>query len=103
MKCPANRRWFFLVLLYAGKPALGMDGVVGQPASGPASANRQAPLPSAAAVPTLDDQEWAFVTLLNQYRAQKGAGPLEVSVALENSSRWMSQDMASKNYFSHTD
>lgn len=51
----------------------------------------------------LDNQELAFLTLINDLRAQHGAGPLQVSVALENSSRWMSNDMATKNYASHTD
>lgn len=53
--------------------------------------------------PTLDSEEWNFLTLINNYRAQNGAGPLQVSIALENSSQWMSNDMATKNYFSHTD
>jgi uncharacterized protein YkwD/chitodextrinase len=53
--------------------------------------------------PTLDSEEWAFLSLLNAYRAQNGAGALQVSVALQNSARWMSTDMAQKNYFSHTD
>src|SRR5581483_4875232 len=32
-----------------------------------------------------------------------GAGPLQVSVTLQNSSQWMSNDMATHNYASHTD
>src|ERR1035438_8287643 len=52
---------------------------------------------------TLDAEQSAFLTLINNYRAQNGAGPLQVSVALENSSQWMSNDMATKNYASHTD
>ena len=59
--------------------------------------------PSTTGTPTLDSEEWAFVTLINNFRAQNGAGPLQVSVALSNSSDWMSNDMATKNYFSHTD
>lgn len=51
----------------------------------------------------LDAEQSAFVTLINNYRAQNGAGALQVSVALQNSSQWMSGDMAAKNYFSHTD
>src|ERR1700694_5554831 len=54
-------------------------------------------------VPTLDSEEWAFLTLINNYRAQHGAGALQVSVALENSSLWMSNDMATHNGVSHTD
>lgn len=52
---------------------------------------------------TLDSEQAAFVTLINNFRAQNGAGPLQVSVALQNASQWMSADMAAKNYFSHTD
>lgn len=51
----------------------------------------------------LDTEEWAFLTLINNFRAQNGSGPLQVSVTLEASSRWMSNDLAAKNYFSHTD
>jgi uncharacterized protein YkwD len=53
--------------------------------------------------PTLDSEEWAFLTLINNYRAQNGAGPLQVSVTLENSSLWMSNDIATHNSVSHTD
>lgn len=53
--------------------------------------------------PTLDSEESNFLTLINNYRAQNGAGPLQVSIALENSSLWMSNDMATNNYVSHTD
>src|SRR5258708_19952337 len=56
-----------------------------------------------AQTPTLDAEQSAFVTLINNYRAQNGAGPLQVSVTLQQSSQWMSGDMAAKNYFSHTD
>lgn len=56
-----------------------------------------------AGTPTLDSEEWGFLTLINQYRAQNGLASLQVSVDLENSSLWMSSDMAAKNYFSHTD
>jgi uncharacterized protein YkwD len=53
--------------------------------------------------PKLGDEEWKFLTLVNRYREQNGAPVLQVSVALQKSSEWMSQDMARKNYFSHTD
>ena len=53
--------------------------------------------------PTLDSEEWAFLTLINNYRAQNGLSALQVDVDLENSAQWMSNDMASNNYFSHTD
>ncbi len=53
--------------------------------------------------PNLDSEEWAFLTLINNYRAQNGLSALQVDVDLENSAQWMSNDMASNNYFSHTD
>lgn len=52
---------------------------------------------------SLDSEQSAFLTLINNYRAQNGAGPLQISVALQNASQWMSGDMAAKGYFSHTD
>jgi uncharacterized protein YkwD len=52
---------------------------------------------------TLDTQQAAFLTLINEYRAQNGVGPLQVSVALQNSSQWMATDMATNNYLAHTD
>jgi uncharacterized protein YkwD len=61
------------------------------------------PGPSPPQVTGLDAEETAFVTLINQYRAQNGRAPLQVSVALTASSKWMSVDMATKDYFSHTD
>ena len=61
------------------------------------------PLLAQSANHTPDQEEWAFLTLINAYRAQNGAGALQISVALENSSYWMSSDMASHNNASHTD
>ncbi|HEX2911351.1 MAG TPA: PA14 domain-containing protein [Chloroflexia bacterium] len=51
----------------------------------------------------LDAEEASFLNLINQYRAANGKPALTINPNLESSSRWMSQDMASKNYFSHTD
>jgi len=53
--------------------------------------------------PTLDSEDWAFLTLINNYRLSSGVGPLQVSVGLQNASQWMSNDMAANNYVSHTD
>ncbi|HEY1342283.1 MAG TPA: CAP domain-containing protein, partial [Bryobacteraceae bacterium] len=61
------------------------------------------PTPAPSGTPTLDSEEWAFLTLINNFRAQNGLGALQVSVGLENAAKWMSGDMAAKNYFSHTD
>jgi len=61
------------------------------------------PTKRAQALPTLDSEEQTFLKLINEYRAQNGLGPLQASVALTNASKWMSNDMAQNNYFSHTD
>ena len=53
--------------------------------------------------PALDSEESKFLTLINQYRERNGAPALQASALLEKSSEWMSNDMATKNYFSHTD
>jgi len=50
-----------------------------------------------------DSQEQAFLTLINNYRAQNGLGTLSLNTQLNNSSEWMSGDMGANNYFSHTD
>ncbi len=64
-------------------------------------------LPSAALAatptPTLDAEETAVFQQINSYRAQNGVAPLKVSITLTNAAKWLSGDMASKNYFSHTD
>ena len=44
-----------------------------------------------------------FLTLINNYRRQNGAGPLSISVALTNAAQWKSTDMANNNYFGHND
>jgi uncharacterized protein YkwD len=53
--------------------------------------------------PGLDAEEQAFCTQINEYRAANGVAPLRVSVTLSNAANWMSNDMATLNYFSHTD
>src|SRR5712692_411805 len=60
-------------------------------------------MPFAYAADVPDSEEWAFLTIINNFRAQNGLGALQVSAALESSSKWMSGDMAAKNYFSHND
>lgn len=58
---------------------------------------------SLAQTPILDSEEQAFLRLINDYRTANGLGTLQLSVALTNSSKWMSNDMATNGYFSHTD
>jgi uncharacterized protein YkwD len=71
--------------------------------SSPVSVSTPQPTPVTSTSPTLDAEEASFFTLLNTLRTQNGVGQLQLSVDLNLSSQWMSQDMASKNYFSHTD
>jgi len=56
-----------------------------------------------AAVPALDTEEAAFCRTINTYRAQHGLGALRVSTTLAKAATWDTNDMAAKNYFSHTD
>lgn len=51
----------------------------------------------------LDSEEASFLNLINQYRQSKGLSPLALNQALISSAKWLSTDMASKNYFNHTD
>lgn len=53
---------------------------------------------------TLDAEEKAFVTLINQYRAANGLGALQVSVKLTQAAMWMSTDLSKDSTsFDHTD
>ncbi|HSP54612.1 MAG TPA: CAP domain-containing protein [Dehalococcoidia bacterium] len=51
----------------------------------------------------LDGEETAVLNLINQYRAANGLGTLSIDGTLDTAARWMSDDMANNNYFSHTD
>ncbi len=57
------------------------------------------PRPAAA----LDSEETAVLGLINQYRSANGLGTVSLNGSLNNAARWMSEDMANNNYFSHTD
>jgi uncharacterized protein YkwD len=56
----------------------------------------------AAAVYAPDAEESAFLPLLNAYRAQNGAGRLSMQHQLGAAAEHHAQDMAEKNYVSHT-
>ena len=62
-----------------------------------------APAPASGATPALDSEQSAFLSAINNFRAQNGLAPLQVSATLQAASQWMSEDMASKLYFSHAD
>lgn len=55
------------------------------------------------ATTALDPEEQAFLDLLNNYRQQNGVGPLLAEPSLTDAARWMSADMGTHAYFSHTD
>ena len=52
---------------------------------------------------SVDAQEAAFLTLINSYRAQNGLPALAMSTNLNRAATWLAVDLATKNYFSHTD
>lgn len=58
---------------------------------------------NASADVTLDSEGIALVKLINDYRAENNLPPFQVSITLTRASQWMSEDMASKDYFSHND
>lgn len=64
-------------------------------------------LPIAAPSPTpndqLDAEEADFLARINAYRTQNNVPPLTISPALTRTAKWLSEDMATKGYFSHTD
>jgi hypothetical protein len=53
--------------------------------------------------PAIDSVEQEFLNLINEYRAQKGAGPLVLNDQLNAAADWLSEDMGKKGYFSHYD
>ncbi len=50
-----------------------------------------------------DAEEQSFLQQLNQYRQANGRNPLTFDPLLFRSARWLAQDMATRNYVSHTD
>ena len=51
----------------------------------------------------LDSAEQEFLGLINAYRAQNGLGALTISTNLNRAAAWMTEDLATNAYFSHTD
>ena len=79
----ASRRLLVILVL-----ALALASVAGMPRSAEA---------------VQDGEEQAFLTLINNFRAQNGLGALSLNTQLNNAADWMSVDMGANNYFSHTD
>ncbi|WP_438042476.1 CAP domain-containing protein [Sorangium sp. So ce128] len=50
----------------------------------------------------LDTEEQAFLTIINQYRAQNGLGALSGCTSMNRAAQGHSEDMRDQNYFSHT-
>lgn len=57
----------------------------------------------ASPIGTPDGEEQAFLVQFNEFRKLRGQKPLEFDPLLYQSAKWMAQDMATKNYISHTD
>jgi hypothetical protein len=53
--------------------------------------------------PSLDSEEQTLVQHINNYRSQNGAPPLILHTQLAVAADWFAHDMATKDYFSHTD
>lgn len=52
---------------------------------------------------SMDQEELSAVSLINAYRQQHSLGPLTQSPSLTRSASWMTHDMVTKHYLSHTD
>jgi uncharacterized protein YkwD len=87
----SSRRWLSIARFFAVIPV-----VVALAVSAVATSS---PRPAAA----LDSEEQAFLTIVNNYRAQHGLGALSLDPQLNSVARWMADDLANNNYFSHTD
>ena len=73
------------------------------PTPAPTPAPAPAPPTGGTTTTALDAEQAKFLTLINTYRAQNGASALQVSVALQNASQWMSVDMAKRGFGNHVD
>ena len=59
--------------------------------------------PAGSPAAAVDSEETTFLAMINQYRAANGLGSLSLNSKLTDAARWMAQDLAAHNYFSHTD
>ena len=59
--------------------------------------------PNCTANSGIDSEELAFLTLLNDYRAERGLSRLAMTETLNKAAAWKSQHMASNGYFAHDD
>jgi uncharacterized protein YkwD len=61
-----------------------------------------APTETQSPVTCRDSEEWAMLTLINQYRAANGLHELEMTQTLSDAAEYHSVDMATRDYFDHT-
>ncbi|MCA1675746.1 MAG: CAP domain-containing protein, partial [Actinobacteria bacterium] len=71
--------------------------------AGPSAQGQTAACPVTATDQAIDAQEQQLLTLINQYRASYGKKALAFHPDVTRAASWMSRDMATRNYFSHTD
>ncbi len=96
MKLLRRVRAVSLALVLAGAAVMGSAGM--------GAANHASALTNCVVTDlSIDGEEQAFLTLINQYRAQNGLGALGMSENLNRAASWMAADLAQKGYFSHTD
>ena len=95
---PHHRRFRILLLSLAIVSVVSWLPLADQPsaqAAGDCTVN--------AADTAIEADEITLLNGINAYRQQNGAGPLQISTALNKASAWMSRDMATNDYFSHYD
>jgi uncharacterized protein YkwD len=67
------------------------------------AAQPTAALTNCDADPSLDNEEQAFLQLINDYREQNGLAALSPSDTLDRAAQWKSDHLAGYNYFAHDD
>ena len=104
----------FVICLVLGALASGCqsgtpDSTTAPGSSGAPVAAQPSPTPSASPVhaqdPELqqDSDEQRMLVLINRHRANNGARPLKTHDTLIRSARWLSEDMAARDYMRHVD
>jgi uncharacterized protein YkwD len=81
--------------------ALAVGAVV--PLALPSSAQTTSGCTVSASDQAIDAEEQKLLDLINQYRVANGKNQLVFNTDVTRAAAWLSQDMATKNYFSHTD
>ena len=59
--------------------------------------------PNCTANSDIDSEERALLTLINNYRAERGLSAFAMSETLNRAAAWKSQHMASNGYLAHDD